>query len=80
MITLIIKGDMPAAINAACARKIALTSFATRIPPLCKEWETIASANIDQLDAVRQWYASGAQDAPFPAGTLLHYSVKQFLA
>jgi hypothetical protein len=74
MITLIIKGDLHAAVNAAQQRHIPLVSMAQHIRPEFSSVETIASADLKMWDRVTRWYCEDAGRAPFPAGTLLHYS------
>jgi hypothetical protein len=71
MIGLIIKGDMNDAFDAADTHNVELTSLAY----VTGSQETLASAPDHCVNAIARWYCEDIGAAPFPKGTLLHYSL-----
>ena len=69
MITLVIKGDINAALNAAHLRRIELTAL------ISSRHETRATAPMHAMPDIARWFCE-AGDAPYPAGTLLFYATK----
>jgi hypothetical protein len=65
---LIIKGDVGTARAAAAVRDIPLADLHVI------NGETVGRADDGDLNAVESWFNEPPQVAPYPAGTLLHYS------
>ena len=72
MISLIIKGGLHAAIAAAYERGIKLDTIAQP----CLGNETFAGVSDDKLSAVIDWYCATDGIAPYPAGSLLLYTIQ----
>jgi hypothetical protein len=70
MISMVIKGDLVAATLAASANGVRLFSLAQ----VCAGVEVMASATDDQWEATARWFNKDCGAAPYPAGTLLHFS------
>ena len=70
MINLLIKGPLSAALAAAEQRKINFHSLQWRSGTN----DVQAVADDGHLRAAADWYCEELGRAPFPAGTLLHYS------
>jgi hypothetical protein len=68
---LIIKGDRKAALAAAKQHDVVL--FSTH-PARRSYPETIAMCGDEYQPQVMQWFSEPPHDAPFPVGTLLHWS------
>jgi hypothetical protein len=76
MISLVIKGGLHAAIAAAYERGIKLDTIAQ---PACGP-ETLAGVSSDKLPQIVAWFSETTElvmGFGYPAGTLLHYSIKE---
>jgi hypothetical protein len=75
MISLVIKGDMVAAFAAADRQAVELTSVQTTYKSFGSA-TTYASCDCSMRSRVINWYCRDDGIAPYPAGSLLFYSIK----
>jgi hypothetical protein len=73
MLNLLIKGDLHAAAKAADAHGVKIIAMQCLYGP-GKPLEVHASVDDSALAKVLPWFLEDSGAAPFPAGSLLHYS------
>jgi len=71
VISLLVKGNREQALSAARSRKIQVRTVLERTSA---RTETILHCSSLDSPSVIRWYCEDPGDAPFPPGTLMHYS------